>query len=128
MYAIRSYYDILRKEKIECEYSDKTHIVFMITGYNTTDELTKLEENLLKIEFRNKILDLPFLSFEKLSSAMSIRDAALSRSEDVLVEDSVGRICAKTVVACPPGIPVAVSGVITSYSIHYTKLYDYRLS
>ena len=43
---------------------------------------------------------------------MSIREAALAESEEIPVENAVGRICAAVKVPCPPAVPIAASGEI----------------
>lgn len=117
--------EILRGEKIECEYADETHIVLMISPSNTFEEIDHLGNVLLNIEFRNKNISEPFADFETPPSKMSIREAALSLSEEIPVEKSEGRICSKAVVACPPGIPIVVCGeIITKKSIKVFKRYS----
>jgi arginine/lysine/ornithine decarboxylase len=41
---------------------------------------------------------------------MTIREAMLSPSEMIPVQQSVGRILAQETVSCPPAIPIAISG------------------
>ena len=41
---------------------------------------------------------------------MSIREAMLRPQERVPAEKSLGRVCGSPTVACPPAIPIAVSG------------------
>ena len=41
---------------------------------------------------------------------MSIRDAIFSKSQEISVEDAIGKICATPTVSCPPAIPIVVSG------------------
>ena len=56
--------------------------------------------------------------------AMSIRQAAFSRSEEILVEEAAGRVCASVKVPCPPAVPIAASGeIIDSNCINIFKRY-----
>lgn len=117
--------EILRAEKIECEYSDETHIVLLFSSKNTAAEIERLGRVLLGIKLSQKIPLSSFVRFEKLPSAMSLREAAFSPSEEIPIEKSLGRICSKSASACPPGIPVAVSGeVITENAINIFKRYS----
>ncbi len=117
--------EILREKKIECEYSDETHIVLLFSSKNTSAEIELLGQVLLNIKLAEKIPLSSFVKFEKLPSGMAIREAALSASEEIPIENSLGRICSKPASACPPGIPVAVSGeVITENAINIFKRYS----
>jgi len=58
---------------------------------------------------------------------MTIRQAAFAPSETIPTEKCVGRICAKAVSCCPPGIAAVVGGeffsaecinILKSYSIY----------
>jgi arginine/lysine/ornithine decarboxylase len=44
--------------------------------------------------------------------AMSIREAALAESEEIPIEQAIGRVCASVKVPCPPAVPIAASGEI----------------
>lgn len=109
--------EILRENKIECEYADDTHIVLMISTYNTIKEIEKLKKVLLGISKQQNPLDFPAFNFVLPKIKMSIRKAALSPSEEIETDKALGRICSKIVVACPPGIPVVVSGEVISENV-----------
>ena len=47
-----------------------------------------------------------------LERAMTIREAVFAPDETVPVREAVGRVCAAPAVACPPAVPIAVSGEI----------------
>lgn len=117
--------DILREKKIECEYADETHIVFMVSTMNTPDEIDNLKKELLSIKQPRIRLLPPEFSLEPPQKAMSIRKAGLSESEVIPTEQALGRICSKVVVACPPGVPVVVSGeIINENTIKILKKYS----
>ena len=42
--------------------------------------------------------------------AMPIRQAIFAPGEEIPVEKSIGRICARPSVSCPPAIPIVESG------------------
>ena len=48
---------------------------------------------------------------------MSVRQAVFAPSETVPTREAVGRVCAAPTVACPPAIPVAVSGELITPEI-----------
>jgi len=117
--------DILRNNKIECEYSDESHIVLMFSTNNTRGEILALEQVLLGIVFKEKAPSSNAILFENLPSALSIRQAVFSPSEEIEVDNSDGRICSKPAFACPPGVPIVVSGeIITKNTIKILKRYS----
>lgn len=119
--------EMLRNEKIECEYSDETHIVFMFSTMNNKDDVSRLWTSISMLDLSNinKNLNQTTLEFKKLEAVMSIREAAFSKSEEISVDKANGRICSKLTVACPPGIPIAVSGeIITDEIIKIFKRYS----
>ena len=100
--------DRLREKNIECEYADETHIVFMITPQTPSDDLTRLVEALGANEALpagESALPLP-----EAQAVLRVREAFFRAHEIVSVKDALGRICAAPTVACPPAIPIAVSG------------------
>lgn len=117
--------EILRENRIECEYADETHIVFMFSSKNTVYDVKKLYVAFKHIISPKVGIDANNFYIDKLPVAMSMRDAALSESEEIPTELSQGRICAKAKIACPPGIPVCVSGeVISANTIIILKKYS----
>lgn len=116
---------MLRQDRIECEYADETHIVFMFSPFNTDEEIEMLRSALFRVKFKRARLVAPMLECESLTQRLSIREAGLSISETIPVSEAEGRICAKVVVACPPGIPICVSGEeITKKTVKILKRYS----
>lgn len=116
--------EYMREQKIECEYSDSMYIVFMFTAFNSQSDFDKLYNAFMSLKKSDKKLIFPQFQPSELKTAMSIRKAALSSSEIIDTDNSLGRICAKVTVACPPGIPVTVSGeVINTQAIKILKNY-----
>lgn len=103
---------------IECEYADDDYIVFMFTPSNTEADIRCLSEALLKY-WDEMILSEQEKAFfytrtglmtVKNRQAVSIRKAFFAPHETVPVEKAAGRICASPLVACPPAIPIVISG------------------
>ncbi len=108
-YTGKELYDILLGENIVCEFSDPDILVMMLTPEIGKDELKKLTNVLLSVPKRNKTYKRP-PRLEAPEKVLSVRDAMLSQSETVSVNESVGRVLASFSVSCPPAIPIAVSG------------------
>lgn len=102
--------DRLRLNGVECEYADGDFVVLMATPENTAEDLRRLAaalgENPLPYGPREP---LPQARGER---ACSIRQALLAPHETVPAAEALGRICGAPTVACPPAIPIAVSGEI----------------
>ena len=99
---------LLRAAGMECEYADGEHLVLMLTPQNRPEELGRLVEALGRNDRPPKSPE--NLPLPKARQEMSIREAMLRPQERVPVEKSLGRVCGSPTVACPPAIPIAVSG------------------
>ncbi len=113
----------LRKYKIECEYADPDFVVLMISPDNSEDDLDRLCKALKNIAAAFKIKtiqsgfnDIHTLPILRPVQAVSVREAFLSNSREVSVDEAVGMICADTAITCPPAIPVVVCGEVISDS------------
>lgn len=100
----------LRRAGVECEFSDEDYLVLMLTPDNSERDVDILVDALKNAPRGGARRNDPPPMTKKRECAMSIRDAVLSRSERVDAHSSVGRICAETTVACPPAVPVVISG------------------
>ena len=102
--------DRLRQGGVECEYADRDFLILMATPENTPADfdrlLSALRENHAPYAAPNA---LPLANGER---ACSIREALFAPQETVSAEASLGRICGAPTVACPPAIPIAVSGEV----------------
>lgn len=98
----------LREKGMECEYADPDFLVLMLTPENSQRELDRLIEALEPIQpiCGNRIS----LRFPVSEQAASIRSAIMGEAERIPVKRSVGRICSAPLVACPPAIPIVISG------------------
>ena len=114
--------DILRKKGIECEFSDRNTVVFMLSPLEENCSLEKLCEALLSIEKRESIYSEP-PQVLPLEIKTSPREAAFMDSEQVPVLDAVGRTSAFSTVSCPPAVAIAVCGEIISPAAAETMLY-----
>jgi len=113
-----------RKFGIEPEYADDDYVVFMISPQNSEEDFEKLKIAFKNLELTLKDDDETF-SFVIGEKAMTIREAIFSESEEICIENAVGRVCASPTVSCPPAIPIAVSGeMITEKHIELFRRYN----
>ena len=106
----------LRKHGAECEYADRDHLVLMVTPENRAEDLGCLLAALSSLSpAPAQEIHLPMPVSRQV---VSIREAVMGASETIPACESVGRICASPLVACPPAIPIVVSGeVITQDAV-----------
>ena len=113
---------ILSKKGIICEFSDPDFIVFMFTEGIKSEDLAKLETELLKIERRTKIEITP-PALPTVKKRLSLNEAIMLPSKTVEIGKSVGKIAADSAITCPPAIPIVVCGEeITHESV---KCFEY---
>lgn len=114
--------DRLRQNGAEPEFADPDDLVLMLTPENTEEDFQKIVSalgNAPDVHCEPHIL--PPLCFERV---LSPREALFSRQETVPVDAALGRVCGTPTVACPPAIPVAVSGErITQSAIDILRYY-----
>lgn len=101
--------DILRKNKIEPEYTDPDLAVLMTTPFNTEEDFIRLEAAMADIRPAEGT-DLQFDGIPEAIVRMPIREAAFLLQQEVPVDEAAGRICGMTVTSCQPSVPIAVSG------------------
>ncbi len=101
--------DLLREQNIECEFADPDFLVLMLTPSLKDAEISKIKDALSSIE-KSEIIKTAPLPLYIPKSVMSVREAVMSLSKTVNVQDSVGKVIANATVSCPPAVPVVVSG------------------
>lgn len=112
----------LRREGIECEFSDSEYTVLMLTPENSDSDLEGLLSAIESAE--REVKPLSSKSPKPHERVMTIREAILAESESIKVENSLGRISAAPTVSCPPAVPIVISGErITSEDIELFKHY-----
>ncbi len=123
---------ILRHEfKIQCELSDATNLLFLLTYADTSETISRLVAGAKKLGRRKEELGIknnssfltPHFSLKSFrtpnfsSAEVSPREIFFSPSETVELEKSVGKICAEEITFYPPGIPIINPGEIIDAEI-----------
>ena len=105
----------------EPEYSDAHFVVFIVTPFNTPEELRRLDNaikglpgELRRGRFIGKKTHPPVYEYtgKHPVPALPPRDALLLPFEAVDAKEAAGRISARAVCPCPPGIAAVVPGEI----------------
>lgn len=113
---------ILADNNIICEFSDPDYVVLMLTPETGENNLAELKKILLSIPKKEPVIVNP-PSFSSAKRLLSVREASFADSETVRVSESLGRILAVSDAACPPAVPVVVSGEIIDE--HSIRCFDY---
>lgn len=108
-YTGDSLHDLLRRQGIECEFSDPDFLTMMLTPALTEQELKRVEDTLLSVPRKPKIEEKPPV-LPHPRRVLSIREAMLALTEEIPVEQAAGRVFADAQVGCPPCIPIIACG------------------
>lgn len=116
----------LQKDNIWPEMEDCSHVIFIVTGAETEQDLGQLEKALLKHESlfgMGASMQPPPLP-EKV---MSIRDAIFGSKIELPLEQCNGKIAAGQLAPYPPGVPVVAPGErITEKELVYFQQIGYN--
>ena len=113
----------LRSSGIEPEFADPDYLVLMPTPQTGEQGLLRLEAAFEKLPRRAPIKESP-PQVIRGTRVISIREAMLSPSQLLPVEQCAGRILAEASVGCPPAVPILVCGErITPEAIEVFRYY-----
>ena len=100
--------DLLRVGGVEPEFADGDYVVLMASGSTTQEDLQKLADALNCASPRPSDPVTPTMARGK--KRLSIRKAIFAPSEELPLEDCLGRVLAAPSVSCPPAVPILVCG------------------
>ena len=113
----------LSKEGLVCEFADPDYLVMMLTPELGAEGLSKIETALKKLPKSSAILEQP-PQLPVPAKKLSLREALLSPSVELELSQCQGKILGDATIACPPAIPILVSGeVIDSSAIGCLSYY-----
>ena len=103
------------------EFSDPDYLVMMLPP--DPEAVIELISVLVNVNRREPITDKPPVP-KPLETAMTPRQAIMSKNRLVSVDDAIGCVLAAPSVSCPPAVPIAVCGeVIDDNAIKLFKYY-----
>ena len=107
----------------EVEFYDPDFVVLMLTPET---ELRKVKDILLSIKRKERItLSAPSLPLPV--RALSPNDAIFAKSEELDVDECLGRILSSVSVSCPPAVPIVVCGeIIDESAVEAFKYYGIK--
>ena len=114
----------LRDCGIEFEYADDDFVVFMFSPQNSDADFERIKSAFENLHIE-RTKNIESIEIPKAERVMTIRESIFCDSEEIDIENALGRICASPTVSCPPAIPIAVSGEkITNEHIELFKKYN----
>ena len=99
----------LRNNKIEVEFADSEYTVLMPSCENTEQDYSRIFAAISSLR-KKPFLKIAVPEFVPPEKVLSVKEAVFSHSEVVSVRKAIGRICAAPTAACPPAVPIVVSG------------------
>lgn len=113
--------EIFRKQKIEPEFISNMYIVFLISPFNSDEDISKLSNSILSLKPKPFIKSKVF-SMSAPEKVLSPNSSIFSTSKFLPIESSLNHIVADTIVTCPPGIPLIMPGEkINNFVIEHLK-------
>ncbi len=118
--------EILLKENIVCEFADPDYVVFMFTPQIQKEELERLKTALYAIKPKKSIIDLPVIP-ATAKEKLSLTAVLYAESEQLEIDDCLGKVSASIDAACPPAIPIVLPGeIIDERAIECFKYYGIK--
>lgn len=106
--------EILRENHICCEYSDDFCVILLFSATNTPEDVFMLERALERVRNpRIRLETMPYI-FGKYPAVMPPRDVLFAQGTEVSPADAVGKICARSVIPCPPAFPLIAAGELVT--------------
>ena len=106
----------LRKNNIECEFSDEDSLVLMLSPYMETDVLTHTADVLCSLP-RKKPIQKAAPKPHVPARFCSVREAMLAPNECVPLSEAKGRVLSSLSVSCPPAVPPVICGETVDESV-----------
>ena len=126
-YTGQEFARLLLDAGIVVEFADPDFVVMMLTPETGPDGLVRLKNALFAIPRREAIYTNPPVSSVP-ERVLRIREALFSASEEVPMEESLGRVLAAATVGCPPAVPIVVCGErIDEHAIRCFEYYGIEL-
>ena len=113
----------LRQHNMEPEFADSDFLVLMLTPEISLDTLGQLERVLCALPRREPVVTAAPKQLPG-EQVMPIREAMLSDSKVLPLEQCLGRVLAVPTVGCPPAVPILVCGErITEHAMECLSYY-----
>ena len=102
----------LQQRGIWPEMADRGHVVFIITGADSMEELDRLERALEEIELQRDDRQYPMPPMPEI--VLRPRQALFAPAQVLSLDECEGRVSACPIAPYPPGVPVVAPGEVIS--------------
>lgn len=124
-YSASKFSKYLREKNIQAEMNDNQNVILIFSPFNREEDFKKLYNIIkecpldsLKQEYCN------ILNYNIPESKLAPFQVLNRKSKEISLQDSAGRICAKSIVPYPPGVPLVMMGeIIDADTIGMIKYY-----
>lgn len=105
-------YYFLFKQNITCEFYEQDRVIIIPSVFNKSSDFEVLASTLQIFSRENNIINahIQNYSFTKPKRALSLNEVIKSPRQRIETSAALGRICAESIFAYPPGIPVILPG------------------
>jgi len=107
-YTRQQFDALLTRYRIEPEYLSQSHCVLLFAPGNPDEHIDRVVQ-LIDGARQGEPLRYP-QELLRPQAAVPLRQAVLAPRETVPLEEAVGRVAARTISFCPPGVPLVVPG------------------
>ncbi|MDD6712305.1 MAG: aminotransferase class V-fold PLP-dependent enzyme [Sharpea porci] len=118
----------LTSHHIECEYADPDFVVLMLTPFNSDEDLSRIYDAFASLSHHEAYLRNETISMKTALPEVKYQPYELlfALEEEINVdENSIGHICVRCHIGCPPAIlPIVPGEVINAQTITILKKYD----
>ena len=115
----------LQEQGIWPEMADRGHVVFIVTGADSMEDLDRLEQALDGLNLQKDDKQYPMPPMPEI--VLRPRQALFAPAKDLSLEECEGKISACQIAPYPPGIPVVAPGeVITKKHLAYLQEIGYN--
>ena len=103
---------LLQEQGIWPEMADRGHVVFIVTGADSKEDMDRLEQVLEKLELQEDSDVYPMPPEPEIT--LRPRQALFAPARTISLTDSEGKISACQIAPYPPGVPVVAPGEVIS--------------
>lgn len=121
-----NYSDKLRANGVECEMSDRNHVVLLFSAATTHKDCERALTAMTLIQKKKPIFEAKY-PVVKLKAALPLYDAMFMPQKKVPLAKAVGYVCGEIKAPCPPCIPVVMPGeIISDEAAEALRLYNVK--
>ncbi|MCH3965381.1 MAG: aminotransferase class V-fold PLP-dependent enzyme [Clostridium sp.] len=114
----------LRKNKIQAEMSDASNVVLILSPFNDECEFESLYELLKNCPMEQMAnRDFTIMQYKIPEMRLTPWEAILKKREVIDIDRASGRICGKSIIPYPPGIPIICPGELIDSEVIETINY-----